>query len=105
MTGWMLLGLTLLSMGWLFFAFGAALNFAAWRRARRAAPGERFRGVPLLPGVVGSLAAFFSVGWALKSGARVPWPWLWILLPLFLDVGCLGRFVLALLGLRRRPRD
>jgi hypothetical protein len=30
---------------------------------------------------------------------------LWILLPLFLDVGCLGRFVLALLGLRRRPRD
>ena len=104
MTGWTLLGLTLLSMGWLFFAFGATLNFSAWRRARKAASGTRYGGVPLLPGVVGSLAAFFSVGWALKAGAHVPWPWLWILLPLFLDVGCLGRLVLALLGLRGRPR-
>lgn len=104
MTGWTLLGLTLLSMGWLFFLAGTAVNFAAWRRLRKAPSGTRFGGLVLLPGLIGSVTVFFSVGSLLVSGWHVPWPWLWILLPLFLDVGCLGRFVLAALGLGGRRR-
>jgi hypothetical protein len=105
MTGGTLLGLTLFSMGWLFFLAGAAVNFAAWRRFRKAPAGARFGGIPLLAGLTGSVAAFFSVGALLKGGWHIPWPWLWILLPLFLDLGCLGRFALALLGLGRRRHD
>ena len=104
MTGGTLLGLTLFSMGWLFFLAGAAVNFAAWRRARKAPPGTRYGGLPLLPGLIGSVTSFFSVGTLLKAGWHVPWPWLWILLPLFLDAGCVGRLVFALLGLGSRPR-
>jgi hypothetical protein len=48
------------------------------------------RGIPILPGLVGSVAAFFSVG-----ALNAPWPWLWILLPLFLDPYCVpGLFLL-----------
>ena len=36
------------------------------------------------------------------SGAEVPWPWAWVALPLFLDVYCLGAFVLALFGFVRK---
>jgi len=104
MTGGTLLGLTLFSMGWLFFLVGAGVNFTAWRRYRKAPAGTRYGGIPLLPGMIGSVAAFFSVGALLKGGWHLPWPWLWILLPLFLDLGCLGRYVLALLGLGGRPR-
>ncbi|MDA8109579.1 MAG: hypothetical protein M0015_13240 [Betaproteobacteria bacterium] len=104
MTGGTLLGLTLFSMGWLFFLAGAAVNFAAWRRWRKAPAGARFGGLPLLPGVIGSVTVFFSVGTLLAAGWRVPWPWLWILLPLVLDAGCLGRFVLAALGPGGRGR-
>lgn len=86
MTGGALLGLILVSMAWLFFLAGLAINYQALRRARR--------GVPVLPGVVGSVAAFFSVG-ALDA----PWPWLWILLPLFVDPYCVPALVLLL---RRR---
>jgi len=106
MTGFSLLGLVLLSMAWLFFIGGAALNFQAWRtalRARRAGAASA-GGVPFLPGVVGSLAAFFTVGWALTRGYAVHWPWLWIALPLVLDVYCAGGLLRALLGLARRRR-
>ena len=72
MSGGALLGLILISMAWLFFLAGVAINFQALRRSTR--------GVPVLPGVVGSVAAFFSV-----AALNAPWPWLWILLPLFLD--------------------
>jgi hypothetical protein len=95
MSGAGLLGLILLSMGWLFFVVGAALNFQAWRRGRRAA-------IPVLPGVVGSLAALFTLGPLAQYGIDAPWPWLWILLPLFLDVHCLGR-VLAIPFKSRGP--
>ena len=82
MTGGALLGLILISMAWLFFLAGLAINYQALLRSRR--------GVPVLPGLVGSLAAFFSVG-----ALNAPWPWLWILLPLFLDPYCVpGLFLL-----------
>ncbi len=95
MTGAGLLGLILLSMAWLFFVLGAAINFQAWRRAKRAA------GIPVLPGVVGSLAVFFTLAPLAKHGIEAPWPWLWILLPLFLDVYCLGWLVLYALRDRK----
>ena len=41
MTGGSLVGLTLLSMAWLFFAGGAVMNFSLLRRAAKAKPGER----------------------------------------------------------------
>ncbi len=67
MTGGMYLELVLISMGWLFFAVGLAM------------------GVRFLPGVAGSIAAFLSIPAAAHFGIEVPWPWLWILLPLALD--------------------
>jgi hypothetical protein len=62
-------------MGWLFFLVGLAFNYHALRRS--------VRGIPLLPGLVGSITAFFSI-----PSLGVPWPWLWILLPLVLDPYC-----------------
>ena len=104
MTGFSLLGVVLLSMAWLFFIGGAALNFQAWRTAGRARRGgvAPAGGIPFLPGVVGSLASFFTVGWALTRGYVVHWAWLWIALPLVLDVYCAGGLLLALLRLARR---
>lgn len=94
MNGGALLGLIVLSMAWLFFAAGAVTNFSVLRIARRAKEGEPVpRGIPFLPGAVGSLAAFFTIG---TYATQVPWPWLWILLPLLLDPG----WILVLL--RRR---
>jgi hypothetical protein len=78
MTGGTLLGLMLLSMGWLYFLGGMALNWYAYARK---GPGP----LALLPGVAGSLAMFFSVPAFARSGVDLPWPWLWILLPLALD--------------------
>ena len=83
MSGSALLGLIAVSMAWLFFVLGAVINLQALRRGRRA--------IPVLPGVAGSLAAFFTVAWL-----RAPWPWLWIVVPLLLDVGCVLRLVLVL---------
>jgi hypothetical protein len=102
MTGGSLVGLTLLSMAWLFFAGGAVMNFSVLRRAARAQPGERTpSGIPLIPGVVGSLAVFLTVPALARHGIDVPWPWLWILLPLFLDVYCLGWIALFLVKKRK----
>jgi hypothetical protein len=99
MTGGSLVGLTLLSMAWLFFAGGAVINFSVLRKAARSTPGERKpSGIPLIPGVVGSLAAFFTVAALAGRGVELAWPWLWILLPLFLDVYCLGWIALFLLN-------
>jgi hypothetical protein len=74
MTGGELLGLTLLSMGWLFFLGGMALNAVSARKSER--------GLGLLPAIVGSVTVFFSLSALARAGLRVPWPWLWILLPL-----------------------
>ena len=103
MTGGALVGLTLLSMAWLFFAGGAVMNFSVLRRAAKATPGERGpSGIPLLPGLVGSLAAFFTLPTLARYGVDAPWPWLWILLPMLLDVYCVGWIVLFIFFRGRR---
>jgi hypothetical protein len=97
MTGGDLVGLILLSMGWLFFLGGLAMNFHALRRSLRAKEGERTpSGLGFVPGVVGSLTLFFSIPALARFGVEAPWPWLWILLPLALDPYCLGGFLLTL---------
>ena len=45
----------------------------------------------------GSVTVFFSLPPLIQRGVEVPWPWLWILLPLVLDPGCVP-------GLFRRLR-
>ena len=95
MTGGYLVGLILLSMGWLFFLGGLALNIHVLRLTLRAREGERVPSGPgFLPGVVGSLTVFFSLPALAGMGIAMPWPWLWILLPLVLDPYCLGALVL-----------
>ena len=78
MTGGALLGLVLLSMGWLFFLGGLAANYQALRAGSK-------RGLGPHPGLVGSLTVFFSLPALRNYGVEAPWPWLWILLPLALD--------------------
>jgi len=90
MTGGSLVGLILLSMAWLFFALGAVTNFSVLVAARKAKEGERApAGIPFLPGVAGSLAAFFTIPALGRYGVEVPWPWFWILLPLVPECGWL----------------
>ena len=90
-TGSALLGLVLLSMAWLFFLLGLAVNY------RLLHPQVT---LGFLPGVVGSLAVFFTIPALGKHGIDVPWPWLWILLPLALDPGGVGGLVLRRLQKR-----
>jgi hypothetical protein len=67
MSGMQFLGLILVSMGWFAFLAGLAL------------------GLRLLPGIVGSVTVFFTLPLLARHGIEVPWPWLWILLPLLID--------------------
>ncbi|HEX7055343.1 MAG TPA: hypothetical protein VF211_15575 [Burkholderiales bacterium] len=67
MSGLQWLWLILVSMGWFAFLAGLAL------------------GLRLLPGVVGSVTVFFTLPLLARHGVHVPWPWLWILLPLAID--------------------
>ena len=67
MTGTGYLELILLSMGWFAFFAGLAMRLR------------------LLPGIVGSVTMFFTVPALARHGVEVPWPWLWILLPLLVD--------------------
>ena len=67
MSGGAYLELILVSMGWFAFLAGLAL------------------GLRLLPGIVGSVTAFFTLPMLARHGVELPWPWLWILLPLFVD--------------------
>jgi hypothetical protein len=98
MSGGALLGLMLLSMGWLFFLGGLVANVQAVRRSFQTRGAAR-RGLGPLPGVVGSVTAFFSVPALARLGVDLPWPWVWILAPLVLDPLCIGGLVLLL----RRP--
>src|SRR5258706_8614629 len=103
MTGGGLLELILLSMAWLFSLGGIAANYQVLRAAMRSKEGEqRPSSLGFVPGVVGSLAMFFTIPALAKYGLEVPWPWLWILLPLFADPYCLGAF-LVMAYLRLRP--
>lgn len=106
MSGGFLLGLIGFSMASLFALAGLAINAQVWRASRRARPGERVAsGIPILPGVVGSLTLFFLIP-QLKTrfGFELPWPFFWILLPLVLDLQGLGGWLLALLGRVRGRR-
>jgi hypothetical protein len=95
MTGAALLGLVLLSMGWLFFLGGLVANYRAFVKALKAPAGApRPRALGPLPGVVGSLSVFWSLAGLLHAGVVIPWPWLWILLPFAIDPYCLGALVL-----------
>lgn len=67
MSGIAYLEIVLVSMGWFAFLAGLALGL---------------RG---LPGIVGSVTAFFTVPMLARHAVAVPWPWLWILLPLLVD--------------------
>ena len=97
MTGGALLGLILVSMGWLFFLAGLATNYYVLRRSLKARPGEATpSGLGFIPGVVGSITVFFSIPALARGGVEVPWPWLWILLPLVLDPYCLPGLLLLL---------
>lgn len=102
-----LFGLIVLSMAWLLSILLLGANFVAWRAAWRARPGVRTpSGIPLLPGIVGSVTVFFTLP-LLKAHADVdvPWPFVWILLPFFLDLYGVGGILLSWLGWRRRDPD
>lgn len=97
MTGGALLGLILLSMGWLLFLGGLATNYSVLRRQLKAKEGEATpSGLGFIPGVAGSLAVFFTLPALAGLGLEVPWPWLWIALPLFLDPYCVPGLLLLL---------
>jgi hypothetical protein len=98
MTGGGLLELILISMGGLFFLAGLAANYQVLGKSLRAKPDEPLpANLGFIPGVVGSITLFFTLPALAKYGIDVPWPWLWILLPLLIDPYCLGGLVLLLL--------
>ncbi len=85
MTGGGLLELILLSMAWLFFVGGIAANWHVLRRQlKRKSADQQVPSGHTIPALA-------------KYGAEVPWPWLWIVLPLVIDPYCLGGFLLLLL--------
>jgi hypothetical protein len=98
MTGGGLLELILISMAWLFFVGGIATNYHVLRRSlrRKTADEQVPSGLGFVPGVVGSITVFFTIPALARYGVEVPWPWLWILLPLVIDPYCLAGLVLLL---------
>src|SRR4029078_5012054 len=66
MTGTDFVALVLVSMGWLFFLAGLAVNYSARRRSRP--------GIPLLPGLIGSVTVFFSLPPLIQRGMDAPSP-------------------------------
>ncbi|HEY5899449.1 MAG TPA: hypothetical protein VIV54_17930 [Burkholderiales bacterium] len=97
MTGGALLGLLLLSMAWLFFVGGVLANYQVLRKSLKARADERVpSSLGFVPGVVGSITVFFTLPAIARYGIEVPWPWLWIFLPLLIDPYCLGGLVLML---------
>jgi hypothetical protein len=97
MTGGGLLELILLSMGWLFFLGGLVAHYLILRQSLRAKPDERVpSNMGFIPGVAGSITIFFTIPALARYGIDARWPWLWILLPLFIDPYCVGGLVLLL---------
>jgi hypothetical protein len=91
-----MIGVIILSFAWLFFAFGSVMNFQAWRAGLKARDGDHVpSGIPFLPGIAGMLAVFFTLPLLAGWGFMAPWPLLWIMLPLFADVYCLGSVLIA----------
>jgi hypothetical protein len=83
------------------------VNAYVWWLARHAKAGERVPSAfPLVAGGLCAFMVFISLPFAKRVGIEVPWPWLWIALPLLLDMQGLGGMIAALLGLaREKPRD
>src|ERR1700704_4191725 len=103
MTGGAYFELILISMGWLFFIGGLIANWQVLRLSLKAKEGKRVpSSLGFLPGVAGSVTVFFTIPALAKYGIEVPWPWLWIALPLLVDPYCLGGFLLMLFSNRMR---
>jgi hypothetical protein len=103
MSGGKLIALILISMGWLFFLYALVLHYQLLRLSLRAKPGERVpSSLGFVPGLVGSLTVFFTIPQLAGYGIEVPWPWLWIVLPLFIDPYGVPIFVLLLIRRLRR---
>ncbi|MFZ1908699.1 MAG: hypothetical protein WAU52_06415 [Burkholderiales bacterium] len=103
MSGGFFFGLVLASMLWLFFVFGAVVNFQVWRAWRKAAVGERVpSGIPFLPGLFGAIAMFLTLPTLARWFGWQPGWWGAVLLPvpLVLDVYCLGWILLLPFGRR-----
>ena len=85
-------------MAWLFFIAGLVVNWTALRARLKAGDGDPLpSSLGFVPGVVGSLTVFFTIPALVRFGVEIPWPWLWILLPLFADPYCMGSVLLMLL--------
>lgn len=107
MSGSQILLIVVLPILWLFVGGGIAMNLRSWWIGLHATKGEKVpSGVLFVFGVLGAFLAYATVVWTEKYfNVSVPWPWLWVVLPLFLDVYCVGGFVLALLGFARKTDD
>lgn len=99
------MSLILLAIAWLFFIGGLVVHYQLLWRSRKAKEGEEVpSNLGFLPGLVGALAVFFTIPELARYGIEVPWPWLWIVLPLLIDPFGLGMFVLVLAGRLRGSR-
>ena len=89
---------------WGFIIMGMVMNAQVWWIALHAKEGDQIpSGVTFIFGLLGAGLVWMMLPMISKiSGAEVPWPWAWVALPLFLDVYCLGAFVLALFGFVRK---
>ena len=87
-----------------FIIMGMVMNAQVWWIALHAKEGDQIpSGVTFIFGLLGAGLVWMMLPMISKiSGAEVPWPWAWVALPLFLDVYCLGAFVLALFGFVRK---
>jgi len=84
---------------------GAGEEFNLLRRSLKAKEGEYVpSSLGFMPAVVGSAAVLFTLAELAKYGIEVPWPWLWILLPLAIDPYCLPIVVLLLIRKLGGPR-
>lgn len=101
------LGLAVLAFVWLLALGMLWVNAYVWWLARHAKEGERVpSGFPLVAGGVCAYVVFASLPVAKRLGIEVPWPWLWIALPLLLDMQGLGGLIAAVLGFARHvPPD
>jgi len=93
-----------LALGWLFYIGGALMNAQVLWLSLRAKEGERVpSGVFIVFGLWGAFLAYHSV-YTVAPHYKfvVPWPVFWVLLPLFLDVYCVGFLILLFLDFVRR---
>lgn len=89
---WTVLGFVIVV--WICFLLGSIVNFQAWRIALKAGKDDYIpSGFRFIPGIAGSVAVLMTLPQLAVY---------WAALPLFLDVYCLGGFVLALFGFVRK---